>query len=118
MNKSKKDRTNAIVVGATFALIETLMVYGVNPQESGWVLFQGATFWFSCGVIVAISKTSLQPIIHSIFITVLMNIPWFIALSIIPKNYDHLAPLFIASIVFGIIGGGLMKWLNRTKKTV
>lgn len=115
MSNSNKNTRNAIVIGGVFALFETLMVYGVNPEESGWALLQGATFWFSCGVLVSISKTSLHPIIHSIFITVLMNIPWFIVLTIIPKNYDHLAPLFIASLIFGTIGGGLSIWLTRSR---
>ncbi len=114
MNQSIK---NAIIIGSILAILETLMVYGVNPNESIWGLIQGATFWFSCGVIIAISKTFLHPVIQSILTTVLMNIPWLIALTIIPKNYDHLVPLIIASIVFGTIGGVLLKVLNRNKKS-
>ncbi|MGH1347410.1 MAG: hypothetical protein ACRBN8_37975 [Nannocystales bacterium] len=112
-NKSTK---NALVIGGLFALIETLLVYGVDPDGEGWVLLQGATFWFSCGVLVALSKTDLHPFVNSMFVVVLMNVPWYIALAVVPHQLELLPPLVLASVVLGGVGGGVKTWLDRDRR--
>jgi len=46
-------------------------------------------------------------------IAVFLNLPWYINISIIPKQYGHFVPLVVASIVLGIIGG-VVKMLLST----
>lgn len=104
---------NSIIIGVVLAILEGLLITIGDPEASLLVLIQSIIFWFSVGVIVYISNTGLAIYLHSIFITLFLNIPWYINLTVIPNELEHLPPMIIVSVVFGLIAGFLTKKLNR-----
>ncbi|EMJ95733.1 hypothetical protein [Leptospira alstonii] len=113
MNKKGIRFRNALSIGTVCAVLEGLLVFFADPTASRWVLIQSMLFWFSCGCIVTLAETGLPKTIGSILLTELLNLPWFIALVVIPKQYSHLLPLIVASLIFGVIIG----FLNKALKT-
>lgn len=99
----------AVAAGAFCALIEAGIVYTAEPSISGWLLLQGILAWFSCGVLVVLAESGLPPILHSVFLTLLMNSAWFIAESIAKQKPEHFLPLVAASTVLGLCIGLLRK---------
>jgi hypothetical protein len=116
MNNSLKIR-NAIIVGAIPAILEGLLVYFADPLVGKWVLIQSILFWFSCGFVVSLADIGYRRIPVSILLTVLLNIPWYIALTIVANKPEHLIPLIISSIVMGTIIGYTSSRLSFRKNT-
>ncbi len=104
---------NAFLIGAIVAILEGLLVFSADPTASAWILVQGMLFWFSCGFITTLVEIGFSKMFSSILLTELLNLPWYIALVVIPKQYSHLIPLIIASLIFG----GIIGFLNRILKT-
>ena len=67
-------------------------------------------------MVVYMADSGISLILHGIILTILLNIPWYIALSIAPGNLALLPPLIVASIMFGIVIGLLKKKLRRELK--
>jgi len=110
--KNKK-LLNSIIVGAVLGVLEGLLITFGDPYASNLMLIQSIIFWFSVGVIIYISDTGLSIHLHSIFIVLFLNIPWYINLTIIPNKLEHLAPMVIVSIIFGLIAGKITKKLKK-----
>jgi hypothetical protein len=109
---------NAVLVGIVPAILEGLLIYFADPETSNWVLVQSILFWFSCGFVVYLIDIGPKKILSSILLTVFLNIPWFIALSVVASKPDHLMPLVVASVIMGTIIGFVSSRLNRRiKKT-
>ncbi|EMM98871.1 hypothetical protein [Leptospira noguchii] len=104
---------NAFLIGVIVAILEGLLVFGADPTASAWTLIQGMLFWFSCGFITTLAEIGFSKMFSSILLTELLNLPWYITLVVIPKQYSHLIPLIVASLIFGAIIG----FLNRILKT-
>lgn len=100
------------IVGIIPAILEGVMILSVEPTIDRWVLFQATLFWFTCGVTVHIIDLGFPRIVHGILFTVFLNLPWYIAESIVKNKTEHFLPLVIASIVFGIIIGWTSKKLS------
>jgi hypothetical protein len=107
---------NATLTGLTPALLEGLLIYFADPKCGHWMLIQSMLFWFSCGFAVHLIDTGRRKIVTSILLTVLLNLPWYIALTVTAGNPNHLIPLVIASIVMGTIIGLISGWLNSKHK--
>jgi len=110
--KNKKS-LNSIIVGVILGTLESLLITFGDPSASWLVLLQSIIFWFSVGVIVYISETELSQYLHSVFIVLFLNIPWYINLTIIPNKLEHLVPMIIVSVVFGLIAGFVTKKLKK-----
>jgi hypothetical protein len=107
---------NAAITGSITAALEAILLFAADPHLSAWILFQSIFFWFACGIVVYLADTGLPPWLHGIVVTVLLNISWYIELSIIPNKLSHLAPLIIASIIFGAILGVVRNRLQQNQR--
>jgi hypothetical protein len=104
---------NGLLVGFLAATLEGLLLWLTAPNISTWVFLQSVSFWLFCGLVVYMAETGLPALPNSILLTVLLNIPWYIALSIVNGKPELLIPLVIASLVFGLIIGLASKTLKR-----
>ncbi|RHX90365.1 hypothetical protein DLM76_20310 [Leptospira yasudae] len=104
---------NAAIVGLAAAALEGILIGAADPNAGILILIQAMLFWFSCGFIVSVAEIGLPKVLSAVLLTELLNLPWFITLVVIPKQYDHLVPLIVASLIFGTVIG----WLNRFLKT-
>ena len=112
MNKDKIWKS-AFFVGIVPALMEGILIYSVEPTINGWILFQAVLFWFTCGFTIHIIDIGFPRILHGIIFTVFLNLPWYIAESIVKNKPEHFMPLVIASILFGTIIGIISKKLKN-----
>ncbi len=110
---SNKRFFNSVIIGVVLAVLEGVLIKIGDPEASKLVLLQSVIFWFSVGVIIYISNSGLSTYFHSVFITLFLNIPWYINLTIIPKELGHLPPMIFVSIIFGLIAGFLTTKLNN-----
>jgi hypothetical protein len=103
---------NGLLVGAIVATLEGIILWAADPSITPWVFLQSISFWLFCGLVVYMTETGLPAILNGILLTVLLNIPWYISLSIVAGNPGYLIPLVIASIIFGAMIGLMSKWLR------
>lgn len=101
----------AAIVGLIPATLEFLLVYFADPGAGTLMLLQSVIFWFGCGVVVYLASPPASRILGSVLLTLLLNLPWYIALSIAPGKWEHLVPLVVASLVMGVIIGVVGKKL-------
>ena len=107
---------HSTITGIIPAILEGVLVYSVEPTINIWILFQGVLFWFTCGFVVHLINSKNHRILTSIVYTVFLNLPWYIAESIVPNKIQHLLPLFIASIVLGFVIGFVSMKLHRREE--
>lgn len=105
---------NAFLVGVLCAALEALLVWGTDPGVDRWLLAQGVLFWLGAGMMVYMADSGLPPILHGISLTILLNLPWYIALAIAPGQWTLLPPLIIASVIFGCLIGWLRSKLQQS----
>jgi hypothetical protein len=105
---------NGLLVGAVVAILEGLLLWLTDPSISIWVFLQSVSFWLFCGLVVYIAETGLPVLPSSILLTILLNIPWYIALSIGDGQPELLIPLVVASLIFGTVIGLASKKLKQT----
>jgi hypothetical protein len=105
---------NALLVGIICAVIEAVLVWGTDPAIDPWLLAQGVLFWLGAGMLVYMADSGLSSLLHGISLTVLLNLPWYIALAIAPGQWALLPPLIIASVILGCLIGWLRGKLNRS----
>lgn len=115
MNNSTKIR-NAFLAGILPAILEGLLISFADPEASNWVLAQSIIFWFGCGFVVYLADIAPNKVVSSVLLTVLLNVPWYIALTVVANQPDHLIPLVIASLIMGTVIGLTSIWLNRKSK--
>lgn len=87
--------------GLAAGLLDAGLIALVEPQVSPWVLLQSFLAWLVCGWAVVATKTGLGDAAHGMLVTVLLNLPWFVALSLATGQPGHLPPLLGMSLVFG-----------------
>jgi hypothetical protein len=105
---------NGLLVGLIVAALEGLLLWLTDSNLSPWVFLQSISFWLFCGLVVYMAETGLPTLLNSILLTVLLNIPWYIALSIGNGRPELLIPLVIASLIFGTVIGLASKKLKQT----
>ncbi|MCE9501752.1 MAG: hypothetical protein K8R21_14820 [Leptospira sp.] len=114
-NNTLKLIINSSITGVIPATLEGILIYSVEPTISQWMVIQATLFWFTCGFVVYQLNTGENIFLISVGFTMFLNLPWYIAESIVKNKPEHFIPLVIASIVQGIIIGSLTKWLNNGK---
>ena len=107
---------NACLAGTVPAILEGLLLYFAEPTINNWVLVQSVLFWFSVGFLAYLVEISANKILSSLLVTVLLNLPWYIALTVVANQPDHLIPLIVASLVMGTIIGFVSMALNKKSK--
>lgn len=115
MENSKK-LLNAFFVGLVPAIIEGILIYSVEPKTNIWILVQAVTAWFSFGFVVYLINKGNKIILNAILFTLLLNLPWFIAETVVKNTPQHFIPLVIASIVMGAIIGFVSLQVNKKLK--
>lgn len=95
----------AILIGVLLGVLELVILASSRQKLGFWVYAQSIMFWFTCGFMIGIVDSPLSPYISGAMVAVFLNLPWYINISIIPKQYGHLVPLIVASIILGMIGG-------------
>jgi hypothetical protein len=96
---------SAILIGITLGLLEWGILAASRQKLDVWVYVQSIVFWFTCGFMIGVVDSPFPAYVSGALISVFLGLPWFINISIIPKDYKHLAPLVIASLILGGIGG-------------
>jgi hypothetical protein len=96
---------SAIFIGITLGLLEWGILAASKQKLGVWVYVQSIVFWFTCGFMIGVVDSPFPAYVSGALISVFLGLPWFINISIIPKDYKHLAPLVIASLILGSIGG-------------
>ncbi|RPI94229.1 MAG: hypothetical protein EHM40_07260 [Chloroflexi bacterium] len=91
---------NGFLTGAVVAALEGILIWVADPSLTLWVFVQSVSFWLFCGLVIYMTETGLPAILNGILLTVLLNIPWYISLSIAAGKPGNLIPLVIASILF------------------
>ena len=110
MNRKIK---NAIVVGLIPAALEGVLIHFADPSADHWMLLQSILFWFGCGFVVYLIDLGINKILSCITLTIFLNLPWYISLSIGSGKPEHLIPLIVASTIFGLIIGVVSKQLDK-----
>lgn len=108
-----KKITKAFITGAIPAFLEGLLIHFADPQAGNWLLLQSVLFWFSCGFVVFMATPDKKKVLVSVSLTLLLNIPWYIALTVIAHKPEHLLPLIISSLVMGLIIGFVGSSLSK-----
>ena len=103
----------AILIGIVLGALEWAILASSRQKLGVWIYTQSIVFWFTCGFMIGIVDSPLPPYVTGAMIAVFLNLPWYINISIIPKQYKHLVPLVVASIILGIIGGFAKMLLAR-----
>jgi hypothetical protein len=98
---------HSILIGVVLGLLELALLVSSKQKLGFWVYAQSVIFWFTCGFMIGIVDSPFPPYITGALIAIFLNLPWYINISIIPKQYGHLTPLVIASIILGAIGGAV-----------
>jgi hypothetical protein len=104
---------NATIVVTIPAMIEGLLIYFADPFTGKWIFIQSVLFWFSCGFVIYLADIGSKRILISVFLTILLNIPWYIALTIVANKPEHLIPLIISSLIMGVIIGFISSRLRN-----
>jgi len=118
MNIDKSNKLiNALFVGLVPAIIEGILIYSVEPNTNTWILVQAVTAWFSFGFVVYLINKGNRIILNAILLTLLLNLPWYIAETVVKNTPQHFLPLVIASIVMGAIIGFISLQVNKIVKS-
>lgn len=94
----------SVTIGLVLGFLEWLIIFASRQKAAFLIYVQSVFFWFTCGVMIGL--IDLKPYyLSGPGIALFLCMPWFIALSIIPKQYNHLVPLVVSSLILGLIGG-------------
>lgn len=113
MSEAKRLWLYGLTAGAVVGLLDAGLIFAVEPSGSAWVLVQSFLAWLGCGWAVVASKSGLGDLGHGILVTLLLNLPWVVALSLTNGQTAHLPPLLGMSLVFGLIFG----WVRSQART-
>lgn len=88
--------------GAVAGALDVALILAVDPRVSHWVLLEAALFWMTAGGVVVASETGFGRYVHGVAVTVLLNLPWYVVESFAAGHPEHLPPLILMSVVFGL----------------
>jgi hypothetical protein len=97
-----------VAAGAAAALADGLLIAVADPAATAWIIAQAALFWATAGLAVVISDSGLGDVAHGVVGTLLLSLPWYVALALAPGRPEMLPPLVVMGIVFGA-GFGLAR---------
>jgi hypothetical protein len=110
---SKSKIRKAALVGLVPLLLEVILIYAVDSQTESWILIQSGLAWFSFGFVIHLINKSKRIVLNSVLLTIILNLPWYVAESIAKNMPEHLIPLIVASIIMGTIIGFVSKSVER-----
>lgn len=103
---------NAVLIGIISSSLEGFLLFFAAPELSFWVFAESVLFWFTCGLIIYFTENTIPFVLNGIVFSVILSLPWYISIAVVPKELDHLLPLLIQGIIFGALIGFLTKKLK------
>lgn len=94
-----------LAAGLIAALLDALLIVATDDAASGALLVQVLLFWTFAGGFVVATVSPLGPFAHALTATIVLNLPWYLALAILPGKPELLPPLVAMSLVFGALFG-------------
>lgn len=98
----------AVFAGLAAGVLDVVLIAVADPNAGAWVMAQSFLFWSVAGWLVVTFPSRLPWVIHGVGLTVLLNLPWYIAFGPAAGHWEHVPPLVLMSTVFGI-GFGLVR---------
>lgn len=94
--------------GLVAGALDGLLIAFTNPHATAWLITQSVIAWTLTGWVVVATHSGLRPVLHGMFITLLLNVPWVIQFIAMPNQWNLLVPFLIVTLIFGA-GLGLAK---------
>jgi len=98
-----------LMVGFAAGVMDAILIVVAEPSVSFWLIAQSVIAWTLVGWVVLATESGLRPVTHGMFVTVLLNVPWYIQFAIVSGQWSHLAPLVVMSLLFGAGFGWVKK---------
>lgn len=102
----------AVSIGIILGFLEWVILLASRQKLQFWIYVQSVLYWFTVGVMIGIINLPIPSFVSGALIALFLTLPWFINISIIPKQYKHLLPLILSSILLGALGGFLKTLLS------
>ncbi|MBL8935072.1 MAG: hypothetical protein JNM69_10995 [Archangium sp.] len=97
-----------VVAGVVAGVMDVVLIAVADAAAGVWVMAQSFLFWAVAGWLVVVSPSRLGPLLHGVAVTVLLNLPWYVAFGPGAGHVEHVPPLIVMSIVFGL-GFGVVR---------
>lgn len=97
-----------VVAGVVAGVVDVVLITVADASAGVWVMMQSLLFWSVAGWLVVVSPSRFTPVLHGVVVTVLLNLPWYLALGPGSGHWEHVAPLVGMSVVFGL-GFGVVR---------
>lgn len=101
--------TRAALAGLVAGTMDVGLIAAADPAASGWVMVQAFLFWSVAGWLIVRAPSRWPWALHGIGLTVLLNLPWYVAFGPAVGHWEHVPPLVVMSAVFGVGFG----WVRR-----
>lgn len=106
----------ALLAGAVAGLLDVALIAVADPSAGGWVMAQSFLAWSITGWAVIVVPSQFPPMATAIVLTLVFNLPWFVALGPGAGRWEHVPPLVAMSVLFGS-GLGLVRRGARSNAT-
>jgi hypothetical protein len=97
-----------VVAGVVAGVLDVVLIAVADASAGGWVMAQSFLFWSVAGWLVVVSPSRFGPLLHGVVVTVLLNLPWYVAFGPGAGHWEHVPPLIGMSAVFGL-GFGVVR---------
>lgn len=98
-----------VVAGVVAGLLDVVLIAVADASAGPWVMAQSFLFWTVAGWLVVVTPSRLPPLLHGVAVTVLLNLPWYIAFGPGAGHWEHVPPLLGMSVVFGLGFGAVRR---------
>jgi hypothetical protein len=109
MTDPRRTWTWGLGAGLVAAALDVALILAVDPAVPRWTLLEAGAFWAVAGWVVVASTSGLGWWGHGMLVTVLLNLPWYLVEGPAAGHPEHVPPLAIMSLVFGVAFG----WARR-----
>jgi len=114
VSKVQKTWLFGSAAGLLAALVDAAMILGFDPSVRWWVVVEAVLFWAFAGWVVVASESGLGRFAHGVVVTMLLSLPWYLQDVAASRRFDHLPPLLIQGVIFGLGFGWVRSRVGRT----
>ena len=97
------------LAGLVAGVLDVILIVVAEPNPTVWLLLQSLIAWTLAGWVVVATESGFRPLVHGMFVTVLLNLPWYIQFAFATGQWDHFPPLLVMSLLFGAAFGWTKK---------
>ena len=106
-------------IGSMAGILEVILIYVVGSSSSPWLLVQAGVAWTLTGCVIFSTNSGLPPLLHGIFITLLLNVPWIIQETVLAGQLNWLLSAIVQNVFFGdMFGWAKHRWIIQDVPTV